>query len=170
MSSICFVCEKPVIKPYGYSQSKILIVGDAPTKDDLKQMRPFSIPKKRYGWSDGKILRQEMANAGLDLFQCRIQNLWYHAPSKKEGCFEASKNVVLDEAKGKQAILLIGADPVEYFTGYKVGDVNGLQVESNMLSAPIIYAMIHPGKMRNLGELKFGIESFVHHVKKEGII
>ena len=168
---ICYVCEQPVIKAYGYSRSKILLIGGSPGKEELEALRPFV-------GNTGSVLRQEMAVVGLDLYQCVITNLWYHEPYNKthknyEACFEASKNMVLEDAKGKEAILLIGADACEYFTGYKVSEVNGLQVDSNMLSAPIIYAMMQPTtvlKGRGVGELRFAINNFVNHIKKEGIV
>lgn len=166
MRPVCYVCEKKVIKPQGYSQSEIFILGDAPGTDEIKEGRPFVGPT-------GKVLRKELALLGLDLFQCRVGNLWYHKPNKNEECFKASVDVCLDEAKGKKAILLIGAETVEYFTGYKVSDVNGLQVESNMLSAPIIYPCIQPAIIfhgKGIGEVRFALTNFVSHLKDENII
>jgi len=169
--SICYFCEQPVIQVYGYSDAKVLIIGDAPGKEELEALRPFV-------GATGKVLRQEMAKAGMDLYNCKVTNLWYHKPWKAthknfENCFHASIEQVLREAKGKQAILLIGADPVDYFTGYKVSDVNGLQVDSNMLSAPVVFAMMQPTRVYKglgVGELRFALKSFVDCLKKEGII
>lgn len=168
--STCPICNRRLVKAYGYSRSDILIVGDEPSINELQTGVPFS-------GETGKVLRKEMARVGMDLGSCRIMNLWTHKAWKKsdehfDECFEMSRNLVLDEAKGKQAILLIGADTVQYFTGYKVSDVNGLQVESNMLSAPVIFAAIQPTNVfrGGWGEVRFAIEQFVHHVKKGGII
>ena len=173
--SLCYVCEKSVIRPYGYSQSKVLVIGEFPGPLEIEHGRPFVAVSRKQ--SAGTVLRQEMAHAGADLYQFRMTNLWYHTPTDKkdknfEACFEASKNACLEEAKGKEAILLVGSDCVEFFTGYKVSDVSGLQVESNMLSAPIIYAMVQPAIVyhgRGIGEVRFAIENFVNHIRQEGL-
>lgn len=170
MNSLCYVCEKKVIPATGYSRSPILLLGSAPGKDEIKEGRPFV-------GETGRVLRNELAMLGLDLFQCRLTNMWYHEPDKKdehyEDCFKASLSVCLEECKGKQAILLIGAETVGYFTGYKVSDVSGLQVESNMLSAPIIYAMVMPTIVfhgKGIGEVRFALNNFVNRLKEEGMI
>lgn len=169
--SLCYVCEQEVIKAYGYSRSKVLLIGSAPGDDELEAMIPFV-------GQTGKVLRKEMAMVGMDLYSCVTTNLWYHKPPKSkdknfEPCFNASIDVVMQEAKGKDAILLIGAEPVHFFTEHKVSEVNGLQVDSNRLSAPIIYAMMQPTvvyKGGGVGEIRFALQNFSSHLKKEGII
>jgi hypothetical protein len=136
----------------------------------MLQGRPFA--SNPNFMSAGKILRKELERCGISLSDFRICNLWLHEPTKDENCFKAGYNNVLDEAKGKCAILLVGSDTVETFTGYKVSDVTGLQVDSNVLSAPIIYASVNPAlaQHRSLGEVRFAIEKFVARVEKEGLI
>lgn len=163
--SHCPSCGEEIVKPYGYSRSRILLVGEFPGVDEMKSGRPFS-------GATGAVLRKELARVGIDLFQCRLANLWLHEPNKDENCFDAGVNVVLEEAKGKDAILLIGSDTVEYFTGYKVSDVSGLQVDVNMFSASIVYAMVQPAIVfhKTIGEVRLAIENFYDAVKREGII
>jgi len=175
MRPICYVCEQEVIPATGYSRSDVLIVGEEPGKHELAAGKPFvSITKYQ---TAGSVLRQELANLGYDLFQFKLTNLWYHKPYDKshknyEPCFEASKNACLEEMKGKKAILLIGSDCVSYFTDYKVSDVNGLQVDSNMISCPIIYACVQTASVfhNGVGEVRFAISNFIEHIKKEGLI
>jgi len=168
---LCYVCEQEVVPASGYSSSDVLIIGEFPGKWELKYGKPFvSLANKQ---TAGSVLRQELADLGYDLFQFRVCNLWWHEPNKNEACFEASKNACLDEAKGKKAILLIGSETVGYFTEYKVSDVSGLQVDSPMLGAPIIYACLQPAtvfKGRGVGEVRFALKNFTDHIKKEGLI
>ena len=170
MRPLCPKCTTEVVKPSGYASSKILVIGESPGLDELKSGKPFV-------GGAGKILRSEMANAGLDLFRCRLINLWLHTPPKKtadnfEECFDAGMKVCLEEAKGKEAILLLGADTVQFFTGLSVSDVTGLQVDSNQLSAPIIYACVNPAIVfhKNVGEVRFAINNFVSALTMEGVI
>ena len=81
-------------------------------------------------------------------------------------------DAVLEEAKGKKFILLIGADVVETFTGYKVSDVSGLQVESPVLSAPIIMACVNPSMAlaRSVGEVRLAIGKVAKRLEKEGLV
>jgi uracil-DNA glycosylase family 4 len=173
--SYCPSCTEKVIKPYGYTNSEILIIGDAPGKHELKSGRPFSGPT-------GNVFRQELKRVGLNIYNCRLTNLWLHPPNKARNkeeklrslnCLDAGKNVCLEEAKGRDAILLVGADTVMFFTGYKVSDVSGLQVDVEMFSAPIVYAMVQPATVfyeKGVGEIRFALESFTDKLREEEII
>jgi len=168
MIQLCPSCAEKIVSPHGYGN--ILLIGEHPDKLEMQQGRPFASSK----WqpSAGKILRKELALLGVDLLQLRMMNLWLHEPNKNDNCFKAGVDVCLDEAKGKDAILLIGSDTVSYFTGYNVSEVNGLQVESPMLSCPIIYAAVNPAVAfhKGLGEVRFGITSFIKRLEKEKLI
>lgn len=169
MTKYCPSCADKICSPYGYSKD-ILLISEYPSKLDIKQGRPFA--SSAYVSSAGKILRKELSTFGVDLLQLRICNLWLHEPNKNENCFKAGLDVCLEEAKGKQAILLIGSEAVETFTGYKVSDVTGLQVNSPMLSAPIVYAMVNPAIClhKTLGETRFAIKNFVERLEEEGLL
>jgi len=169
MAIHCPSCGERICPPSGKS-SDLLIIGEFPGREEMIQGRPFA--SNPNFMSAGKIFRKELERLGVSLQQFRVVNLWLHEPTKNENCFKAGYENVLDEAKGKKAILLVGSDTVETFTGYKVSDVSGLQVDSNVLSAPIIYAMVNPAlaSHRALGEVRFGIEKFVKRLEKEGLL
>jgi len=169
MKQHCPVCAEPVCSPTGRSQ-ELLIVGEFPGREEMIQGRPFA--SNPNFMTAGRILKKELERCGVSLSDFRICNLWLHEPNKNENCFKAGYNNVLDEAKGKQAILLVGSDTVETFTGYKVSDVTGLQVDSNVLSAPIIYASVNPAlaQHRSLGEVRFAIEKFVRRLEIENLL
>jgi hypothetical protein len=131
--------------------------------DEVKSGKPFS-------GATGSVLRIELGKLGVDLSRMRIANLWLHIPNHNEDCLKYSVEQVIKEAKGKEAILLIGSDTVKYFCDAKVSQVNGLEVKSNYLSAPILMALIQPATVFHgcAGELRFGLKRFVEKV--EGII
>ena len=163
----CHICHADCISPSGHSN--LLIVAESPTKTDLAAWRIFATAMFT---TAGLVMRKELAQVGLDLTQFRLTTLWQHEPNKKEECFKHGYDAVLEEAKGKKFILLIGADVVETFTGYKVSDVSGLQVDSPVLSAPIIYAMVNPSMAlaRSVGEVRLAIGKVVDRLEKEGLV
>ena len=169
MNQYCPSCTELICPPSGRSQ-ELLIVGEFPGKEEMLQGRPFA--SNQNFMTAGKILRKELERCGVSLNDFRICNLWLHEPTKNENCFKAGFDNVLDEAKGKQAILLVGSETVSTFTGYKVSDVTGLQVDSNVLSAPIIYASVNPAlaQHRSLGEVRLAIEKFVARLEKEELV
>lgn len=168
MKQYCPSCATLICPPVG--SSDLLIVGEFPGREEMLQGRPFA--SNQNFMTAGRILRKELERVGVSLQQFRICNLWLHEPNKEEGCYQAGYNNVLDESKGKKAILLVGSDTVETFTGYKVSDVMGLQVDSSVLSAPIIYASPNPAlaEHRGLGEVRNAIEKFVHKLEEEGLV
>ena len=74
---------------------------------------------------------------------------------------------VIKEAKGKQAILLIGSDTIKYFCDLKVHNVNGLEVKSNYFSAPLVMACVQPATVFHgcVGELRLGLNKFAKRIE-----
>ena len=156
----CPICKSTDCVPAGGKEnSKILLIGEFPGIDEVKTGKPFS-------GATGGVLRTELAKLGIDLSRMRIANLWLHLPNHNEECLKYSATQVIKEAKGKEAILLIGSDTVKYFCDKKVSQVNGLEVKSNYLSAPIIMALIQPATVfhSTIGELRFGLSRFVYRI------
>ncbi len=169
MTQYCPSCSEIICSPSGHSQDLLIVYG-APSREDMLRGIPFATNPNYTG--EGKVMRKELERVGASLSDFRVTTLWLHEPTSSESCWQAGYDHVLDESKGKQAILLVGSDVVEAFTEYKVSDVTGLQVESAVLSAPIIYAMVSPGLAlsRALGEVRLGIEKFVGRLQKEGLL
>lgn len=168
MTQHCPSCGDKICSPHGYGD--ILLIGEYPGKLEMQQGRPFAVSK--WSPSAGRIIRKELSLLGVDLLQLRVCNLWLHPMNKDDNCLKAGEDVCLDEAKGKDAILLVGSESVSHFTGYNVMDVNGLQVESPMLSAPIIYASVNPALAfhRGLGEVRFALTRFIKRLEKEKLL
>ena len=152
----CPICKSDECVPaVGSTKAKILIVGEFPGKDELKSGKPFS-------GATGAVLRTELGKVGLDVNRMRLCNLWYHIPNKKKECLEFGMQQVIKEAKDKQAILLVGSDVVKTFCDMSVSLVNGLQVTSPYLSAPLIMACVQPAVVfsNSIGELQWTLKKF----------
>lgn len=158
----CPACKTSgIVPPYGINESPILIVGDSPGDDEISSGRPFS-------GATGRVLKSELRFLGLRLRDFRVMNMWQHKANKKQPeCFEIGVQAVLEEAKGRKMIVLVGADTVKYFTGEKVSDWNGLFCPSKILGQDV-FVMIQPTVVfhKNLGEVRFAVQQFAKHAKK----
>jgi len=158
----CPKCKSDECVPaVGSTKSKILVVGEFPGKDEIKSGKPFS-------GATGAVLRTEMAKVGLDINRMRLCNLWYHVPNKNKECLDHGMQLVIKDAMNKQAILLIGSDVVKIFCDMSVSLVNGLQVTSPYLSAPIIMACVQPAVVfsNSIGELQWTLRKFAKLVEE----
>lgn len=169
MNQHCPSCGEKICPPSGRSQT-VLVISEFPGDTEMEKGVPFATHWKFV--TAGKVFRSELEKQGVALNQWRVLNLWLHQPTNSEACWQAGYNNVLDEAKGKKAILLVGSDVVETFTKYKVSDVSGLEVDSHILSAPIIYASVNPAIAlhRSVGEVRFAITKFVQRLDQEGLL
>lgn len=169
MSQRCPICSSFCVPPYRKSKD-ILVIGEFPSYEEVKQGVPFATTHNFM--TAGKVFRKELERCGVSFNQLSVINLWEHIPNDNKECWERGYNEVLEEAKGKKAILLAGSDVVETFTKYKVSDVTGLQVDSHILSAPVIYAIVNPALAlhRGVGEVRFGIEKFVARLEEEKLL
>jgi hypothetical protein len=171
-SQYCPSCATKIVPASGIHTSPILLVNDFPDRASVLKSIPFAT--NSFFISSGKILRTEMAQVGIDYNRCRVTNLWLHEPNDNENCFQVGYEQVLEEAKGRKAILLIGSLTVETFTEYKVSDVSGLQVDSAILSCPIIYAIVSPSMCltngRGVGEIRNGLKKFSARLEKENLL
>lgn len=165
------ICEQKIVPPSGPKHASILLLGEFPGKTEIEQGRPFAVHSMFV--TAGRVFRTEINRAGLDFNSCRVTNLWLHEPNDDERCFEFGKECALEEAKGRKAVLLVGSLVVETFTSCKVSSVSGLQVESPMLSAPIIFAMVNPAIVfqpgKGIGEVRQAIQKFAKKLEEEGI-
>lgn len=161
----CPICGRDDCVPAsGLKSSPILLVAEFPGKDEVKYGKPLC-------GASGGVLKAELSYLGIDIKQLRICNLWLHEPSKDkaldEKCLAYSASKVIEEAKGKKIILLIGSDAVKYFTGYSVSKVAGLKLTSSYFSIPIIMAMPNPAEVfhGSIGEVRLSLQKFVKEIE-----
>jgi uracil-DNA glycosylase family 4 len=158
----CPYCGADLVSASGNKHSDVLIIAEYPGETEIEQ--GICLVGKT-----GMVFRSELAYLGMDLKSFRRTNLWLHTPNKNQDCFKMGVEQVLKEAKGKRVILLLGSDTVKYFTGKNVSDVNGLQVQSTMLSAPTILAGINPAIVFHgtVGEVRFLVKKFKEVVEEK---
>lgn len=172
MKQFCPVCDKVAIGARGPQSSKNLIILSHPDWADIVHSAPFSIDAKKT--TGGLVMSREMSKAGLDLSDFRIVCLWPHEEEDDERCTQLGLELTLAEAKGKSSILLVGAQAVSAFTTYSVNDVNGLQVDSYILSCPIIYALVNPNSVliagAGVGEIRFGLAEYAARLREEKLV
>jgi uracil-DNA glycosylase family 4 len=159
---------------------KIMLLGSEPGRDEISQGVP-------HVGAVGEILRSELAYHGLDMYGCRLANLWLHPPMKPKSrkkddikaantqnnlCLEHSVRKVLKQTKKCEAILLLGAKSVKYFTGQNVSDVSGLQVQSDILSVPLIMASVQASSAFHggVGEFRLAISKFVKALENANLL
>lgn len=167
----CPVCKsQDYVPPSGIESSPVMIIGEAPGKDEIESGVPMV-------GAMGGVLKAELRRLGLDLNMFRLANLWFHPPHKKDhplykDCLAFSAGTVIKDAKDRKAILLIGSETVDFFCKKKVSNVSGLQVTSNYLSVPIIYACVQPATVwhGSIGELRTSLEKFVRRLEQENIL
>lgn len=162
----CPICNELIVQPWG--KGKILVIGEAPTADDLEEGKPF-IGEYTHA------LRIEMAKAGFDLYQCRLTTLWLHAPVK-EGKKDHSHSQwhfdqALFEAEGHPYVLLLGTDVTKFFLGYNSTEISGIPMTSPMLSAKIVMGTRSPLDVLGgtIGEFRLGIQKFIKECKHAGL-
>lgn len=170
MSQYCPICDTRICPPSGASKD-LLIIGEFPGRLEVQVGHPFATDRNFI--TAGKVFREELKNVGLSLSEFRATNIWQHEPNNSEECWQLGYDTVLSEAKGKKAILLVGSDVVDTFLpNYKVSEINGLRVESPLLSAPLIVAMVNPALAlhRSVGEVRFAIGRWKYWLETEKLI
>ena len=169
----CISCGRDdLVLASGPRRADILIVGEFPGRTEIQKGKPLV-------GNTGGVLRSELSRANLDMKQMRITNLWLHPPQKpkakdvegkriKEKCYHYGLEKLIEEAKGRKAILLLGSDTLKGLCDEKVSDVSGLEVQSPYLSAPLVFACVQPATVfhSGLGELRQALEKFGRKVDK----
>lgn len=160
----CEICRAPIIQPSGMKDSKILIVGEFPTNEDMAQGRAFV---GQYG----KILRSELAMRGMDISQMRLTCLWLHNPSRNSAEKEWHVNQLMKEVIDKQAVLLLGSEVTNLFLKHSWTDISGIPMKSDMLSAELVMGTRNPLDVitGTSGEFSMGIAKFCRELKKRKI-
>jgi len=158
----CEHCGAELVMSDGYEGSKVMIIGAYPGDEEIKAGRPMVGPM-------GEVLRSELGHLGVFLDNIRYGNLWAHKPNGSSECFDFSATEIIKELEGKEAVLLLGKDPVEFFLNAKVMEVCGLFMASHLYSG-LMMACVNPAIVfqdgSTVGELKLALKKFVNYCEK----
>ena len=159
MPNYCPSCGEVGYNFLGNDKAKYLLVFNKPYPASVGVVNRY----KKQQLSGLDVLRKEMSKCGMDLQNdFRLSWIWLHEISKNLECREYGKNLVLDSAKNKKVVILVGAEPVEEFTGLSASDVYGLQVESPTFSAPTVFVLPKPESIfvrgQGIGELRLSVQ------------
>lgn len=161
---VCPICgNDKCVPPSGNVRSPVLVIAEFPGRDEVIKGKPMV-------GRTGEVLKTELGLLGVDFNRLRLCNLWQHIPNGNDDCLKHGFEIVIKEAKGKQAILLLGSETVKAFCNENVSKVCGLTVKSDYLSAPIIMACVNPAVAYHIshGEVRLALKKFAQRI--EGIL
>lgn len=171
--SICPYCNETGLKDWGDTSSNIILVGSAPSEEELHYLKMF------YG-ATGQIFRREMYRyAGLEISDCHITSLFIHGKAKRKAdprCAQLGEELCLEKIPTKKFVVLVGADAVRWATGLSIDDVNGLDVTYEVIppleefkDAMTFFAMVNPSSTwsSGLGELRFSLNNLKNLLLEE---
>jgi len=160
----CPVCGVDNCVPPNNLESPVLIVGEFPGVEEEIQGMPLV-------GRTGTILRQMLARMDWDLSSFGVCNLWQHAPNKNAECLAHGKKVVVESARNKKVVLLVGSDVAKEFLTKNISELNSMKVNEYLkipLSAPVVMAMMNPAIcFHNVaGETILALQNFIRDVEK----
>lgn len=127
--------------------NKIMLVGEAPGKDEDEQGKPFV-------GVEGQYLRSKCKQAGFNLNDCYVTNTVHVKPHKNK--YYTLKKADLDEGRNElikdinnwkpNIIIAVGAQALDLLTGKdKVNAYRGTVLPSKFVEGYKVFATIHPG-------------------------
>lgn len=149
----CPICERDYVLPSGPQDAKVLLVSNAPGKSDIR--------------SSG-VLLEELRKLNVSLSQFRITNVWPHKETKNEECFKNGIELVLEEAKNRDLIILAGSLATKTFMDDTVSSLAGVDdLQSNFFSAPVAVifdpaSCFHGG----IGEFRLSLEKAIKKMEE----
>jgi len=119
----CDVCGNDLVHAMGPIKSPLLLLGAYPGEEEVAEGMPW-VGKA------GEILKYELQLAGIAWGTARVTNMWMHIPPPAksdiyEACMSFNITQMMKELQGRVAVLLMGTDPVNFFTGHGSADLSG---------------------------------------------
>ncbi len=153
-------CGLHMVKPFGNLSSNVVILGDYPSFDDVKNGMAFTGP-------GGMALRQELAKAGVQPEGVFMTLLYPHNMGKTSECVEDWETNAMGFLRKKKLILLLGK-AVPVFTQFTAEQVSGIKVPSALLKGSIVVAGpgITTALKSPIGELRRACEVFAEERRK----
>lgn len=157
----CPKCHKMLVMPRGPEKAKLLLIGEFPGYEEIRQGFPFV-------GNSGEILRSELLRAGLAMNDCRLTNLWLHDKDEKNCDMAWHLDRMVKEFKGRTHILLMGSDVVSALLGESVSNRAGLPVKIPEFPKIRFWVSPNPAVVFHgpVGDFRMSIERFVKDAKK----
>lgn len=161
----CPVCNTPMVLANGPINSKWLLVGYAPGREEANKGIPFV-------GRAGESLRFELGRVGIQFERCRSTNLWVHADNKNEACLEYSTQQLMHELMvHRDGVLFLGSELAGMFNRTPLMEVCGIplsRIDLLQMDIPCVY-IPSPGAIMNvpLGEFRLGISKFKSMIEGE---
>lgn len=158
--SKCPKCSKLLVTPHGNHKASILLVGEFPGYEEIREGVPFC-------GRTGDVLKSEMMRLGLQFNACRVTNLWQHAPDETTCDLRWHLDQLVKEFKGKSHVLLMGSDVVSALLGKAVSNYAGLKVRIPEFKNIHFWVSPNPAVVFHgpLGELRLSLERFAQDVQ-----
>jgi len=162
MRENCPVCGNLLVRPNGWTDADILIVGDFPGQEEIQAGLPFV-------GDAGKVLAYEMAVTGLSLQMCRVTNLWLHNKTNNDKCRQFGISRLLTELiVPRKGVLFLGIDVAQSF-GIRLEDYCGVPISSiPVLNLPVLCVFTYnPAVVFHTanGEFRLSLQKFRKAVK-----
>lgn len=152
----CPMCGRLEVPFYGPPKSEILLLGEYPGGEELKQGIPFI-------GNTGDILNKELAKIGIQMQSCRRGNLWQHGKYKDCDIEYHMERVVFEVMDHRKYVLMMGSDCIKAFLNKAVFDVSGLEVkvtlfpgDTRVIASPNPALLIHD----TVGEFRLALRAF----------
>ena len=166
----CDVCGNDLVHAMGPIKSPLLLLGAYPGEEEVAEGMPW-VGKA------GEILKYELQLAGIAWGTARVTNMWMHIPPPAksdiyEACMSFNITQMMKELQGRVAVLLMGTDPVNFFTGHGSADLSGLDVTGMCQLMPksvkLVVASVNPAQSLKggAGEVRFAIQKFARLSKE----
>ena len=153
----CPVCSNLTVSANGRHDAPYLIVGDAPSFEDVKVGLPFT-------GKIGDMLSYELAREGIQLQRCRLITIWPHSVTKNIECMNTNFSLVLAELlKPREGVLftgteisgLFGLPPVKDISGLVMPVLNNIQLDGRFVFINNLFSF----QNGMLGELRFAVKN-----------
>lgn len=163
----CKECGDLLVDAVGNINSPILIIGDYPDFEDIRQGRCLSGDSKN-------ILRDELVRVGIQLSSVRYTNVWQHGRKnektpKKEGCiFSTHVDKAFKEIQGKKYVLVMGSDASQALFGLNAMDICALRMKHDLFPKVIFYVAPNPASLygSGVGEFRLSLSRFAQEMEK----
>ena len=163
MREKCKYCGHKLIAPIGPMKAEILIIGDSPGLEEIKQGTPWV-------GKGGDVLKRELTLAGIHPGKCRITNLWLHTKNPKDCDVDFHAEEMFKEVLERKYLLIMGAETLRAFLPEsKVSEWSGLEIVSPEIPKGIrAMAMVNPAiALRDVhGEVRLAIQNFAEMVRE----